>query len=141
MNDGVIRRACEAIGDIAARHDLAIERIVGFGSYGRGDDEASDLDVVVVSSDWAEEADRYARPTPLLLEWSREDPPVPAVVPVAPAGFERRSSPTSPLLPRPGRRSDVGVDRREIGRGSYGSLEDPALRMVEHLAQGRLRDA
>ncbi|PSP75776.1 hypothetical protein BRC86_02760 [Halobacteriales archaeon QS_3_64_16] len=93
MNDRVIRRACEAIDDIAARHALAIERIVVFGSYTReDDDETSDLDVVVVSPDWADETDRYARPIPLLLKWPREELPVPDIVPLTPEEFERRSN-------------------------------------------------
>ncbi|PSQ22772.1 hypothetical protein BRD01_08680 [Halobacteriales archaeon QS_8_65_32] len=66
-----MRRAREATEEIAAEHDLTVERVVVYGSYARGDDEASDLDIVVVCPEWADEDDYHARPIPLLLEWPR----------------------------------------------------------------------
>jgi tRNA nucleotidyltransferase (CCA-adding enzyme) len=80
VNDHSIRRAREAIEVIAAKHDLTVERVVVYGSYARGDDEASDLDIVVVCPEWADEDDYYARPIPLLLEWPRGELPVPDIV-------------------------------------------------------------
>ena len=92
MNDHAIRRTREAIEEIAAKHDLTVERVVVYGSYARGDDEASDLDIVVVCPEWADEDDYYARPIPLLLEWPRGELPVPDIVPLSPEEFERRSN-------------------------------------------------
>lgn len=92
MNDHAIRRAREATEEIAAKHDLTVERVIVYGSYARGDDEASDLDIVVVCPEWADEDDYYARPIPLLLEWPRGELPVPDIVPLSPEEFERRSN-------------------------------------------------
>ena len=91
MNEQAIERSKREIEAIAARNGIEIERIVVYGSQVREDHRRdSDLDLVLVSSDW-EGVNYYARPERFNIEWPYDDLPSVDVVPLTPTEFERRS--------------------------------------------------
>lgn len=90
MNETVIRDVAARIREIARENDIALDRIIVYGSQARGDHTGrSDIDMILVSSDW-EDVDYYARPERFLIEWPRDRLPDPDIIPLTPDELRER---------------------------------------------------
>ena len=82
--------AVERIREIAANHDIEIDRLIVFGSRVRGDyREDSDIDVLLVSPAF-EGVTYYKRPRPFNTGWDYSELPPPELICLTPAEFEEK---------------------------------------------------
>ena len=88
--DGTVNAAAERIREIAANHDVPIDRLIVFGSRVREDyREHSDSDILLVSSAF-EGVTYHKRPRPFSTNWNYEELPPPEFIALTPAEFEEQ---------------------------------------------------
>lgn len=89
-DDLVLDSVKDMVRGIADEHDIGIDELIVFGSRTRDDyREQSDIDIVVVSPDFAE-VNWYRRPKPFLLGWDYDELPVPEILCYTPAEFAEK---------------------------------------------------
>lgn len=82
---------------LARNHGYDVERIIIYGSVARGKaTEDSDVDLVIVSPDFAEEY--YSRATEIHFGWDTERYPIPDIIPLTPDEYEERRAAESDVV-------------------------------------------
>lgn len=83
----------DAIADyvysLALNHGYEVTELIIYGSYARSEaTEDSDVDIIIVSSDFQEEY--YERATDIHFAWDVEEYPIPDLIPLTPEEFRER---------------------------------------------------